>query len=1229
MPFVFALPVLLSAAATIDADSAPERSYANRLTPLFSALPLFATLCLAVMHAAQAADWSPEQVPFSGQASARARGPIYYRCFIRVPDNMTSQAAVDLWSDSAMFSFADFPGRFTVLLNGQKMAEGDSLPAEPRRRFKIPKGILEKKAFNVLALRLDGDAAKTGLRVVPVLHSYHDELLLEGAWEVHPGEPDPADLRAITNQPPRAFFTEANFREASTTLAPNAELVRGERLPPAESLAKMRAPADLAVDLLLSEPLVAQPTHFSFDARGRLWVAQYRQYPYPAGLKMVSRDKYYRSTYDRVPPAPPYHDRGSDIISVHEDTNGDGKFDRYRDVLTGLNLANAVLHGHGGIWVMHTPCLLFYPDADGDDVPDSDPEVRLAGFGLEDTHSIANGLAWGPDGWIYGAQGSTTTSHIRRPGIDAPDAPGVYYESCMVWRYHPDTRAYEIFAEGGGNNFGLEFDAEGRLYSGHNGGETRGWHYVQSGVYLKQSKDAGKFGPPTNPFSFGELPMIKTTNKITRFSHHFAVVEGTALPTNYLGRLFAADPLHRNIVVSERTRAASTFTTADTGFALETDDQAFRPVFVANAPDGAIYVADFYEQYIAHGQNYQGQIDPDSGRIYRLRGKTSTLNTDVNLARKSTRELMATLSHPNKWHRQTAVRLLGERRDPSAREPLQKLLKSAPAAHPALEALWALHQAGGLDAATALSALQHPAAPVRAWAIRLMGDRKRLPEDFAAAVQRLAATEPDAEVRCQIAATARRLAAPQALPLAASIMRRDVDADDPFIPLLCWWTVEGLCDTDRAAVLKLWGAHGTGVPPSAPSPNARAVEAPVGAAQAAAVAEPHLWNAALARQHILPRLMRRFGTKGTRADFLVCAQLLNAAPTEDHRKLLVAGFEDAFEGRAVPSLPDELLAALAESGQGSLLLRVRRGDAAAVREALTLIADSKAKREARLLHARAFGEVHQPAAVPVLVTLAKNDGHLDLRKTALGALTRYDDTSIGTELAGAYTKLPAELQTAAQGLLTSRAAWSIAFLRLIEAGAVKTTNISAEALTRLRQHSEKSVADLTVKLFPKPSALVRSDTRAAVEKIQRVVKAGTGNPYAGEALFAERCASCHQLFHKGGRVGPNLTSYQRDDLSTMLPSILDPNAEIREGYVNYLFETKDGRALSGFIASQDAHVVVLRGFDGEDLSLQRSDILEMKPAGMSLMPEGLLEGLNDQQVRDFFAYLRMPQPISK
>lgn len=142
----------------------------------------------------------------------------------------------------------------------------------------------------------------------------------------------------------------------------------------------------------------------------------------------------------------------------------------------------------------------------------------------------------------YGAQGSTTTSRVTRPGVDAPDFPGVYREACMVWRYHPETKVYEIFAEGGGNAFELDFDSEGWLHSGHNGGETRGFHYMQSALLLKQGIDPGKFGSQANPFTFGFLDAMKTRNPIARFTHATIIADGTALPARYAGRCCASPP---------------------------------------------------------------------------------------------------------------------------------------------------------------------------------------------------------------------------------------------------------------------------------------------------------------------------------------------------------------------------------------------------------------------------------------------------------------------------------------------------------------------------------------------------------------------------------------------------------------------------------------------------------------------------------------------------------------
>ena len=383
------------------------------------------------------------------------------------------------------------------------------------------------------------------------------------------------------------------------------------------------------------------------------------------------------------------------------------------------------------------------------------------------------------------------------------------------------------------------------------------------------------------------------------------------------------------------------------------------------------------------------------------------------------------------------------------------------------------------------------------------------------------------------------------------------------------------------------------------------------------------------KQPILAFLMRRFAAKGSHADYLACARLLEMASADEHRKILMTGFEAAFKGRALPPLPEELVAAMAKSGGGSPLLRVRLGDPAAIEAALKVAADPKGKYEDRLTSATLFGEVKTPKAVPVLLAIAKQEGKVELRKAALTALLLYDEDEIGAQVAASYAALPADVRTAATNLLASRLAWSMAFLKLIESGAVKPADVPVDVATRLRSQEDPHAAALAVKLLPAPKAPPKTARMAEVNRVRKIVEAGASDPYKGEAIFMQRCSTCHTLFFKGGKIGPNLTAYQRDDLGTMLISIIDPSAEIREGYQNFMLKTKDGRILSGFMSDSDAQIVALRGLDGQDVRVPRSNIAALKAMPQSIMPEGLLEGLSDQELRDFFAFLRIPQPITR
>ncbi|MBI3414908.1 MAG: ThuA domain-containing protein [Verrucomicrobia bacterium] len=971
-------------------------------------------------------------------------------------------------------------------------------------------------------------------------------------------------------------------------------------LGPEESLARFKVADDLEIEQVLAEPIVAQPVFLNFDERGRMWVVQYRQYPHPAGLKMMSHDNVWRAVYDKVPPPPPHHFRGEDKITIHEDTDGDGKFDKHTTFVDGLNICTSVERGRGGVWVLNPPYLLFYRDENNDDVPDGDPEVRLAGFGLEDTHSVANSLRWGPDGWLYGAQGSTVTANIFSYGADGKplNAKPIYSQGQNIWRYHPETRRYEVFAEGGGNAFGCEIDSKGRVFSGHNGGNTRGFHY-QQGAYLQKGFE--KHGPLSNPYAFGYFPQMPHDD-VERFTHNFIIYEGGALPVRYEGKLFGVEPLQGRVVYSEITPDKSSFCTRDLGYVVTSEDKWFKPVDIKAGPDGAIYVCDWYDRQVNHYRNHEGQIDKGNGRIYRLKAKQPNAQQYADSARilsrvskASTKELASLLTHPNKWFRQLALRLLADRHDKSLSLDLEEILQRS-GEQTALEALWAMNASGNFDDALAKRLLQIPAASIRAWTVRLLGDANQILPDLAPKLAELAARETDLEVRDQLASTAKRLPANYGLPVIRALLAHSEDVVDNRLPLLLWWAIESKAESDRDSVMAMFNDTG-------------------------------LWDLPLVREHILARLMRRYAMAGTRQDLLSCARLLDRSPNTEVTAKLMSGFEEAFKGRAMTGLPDKLIEAMAKVGGESIILGLRRGDAESVAKALSVIADESADKAKRLRYIQTFGEVKEPRCVPVLLKLV---GSVDARifhKPALTALQQYDELRIGGDVVAAFNQFTNETRTVALTLLASRPAWALQLLQAVDAGQITKAQIPQDVLLKLKRHEGTSIAELIKKHWGQERVATTAEMQQQIDRFAQMVRGGSGSPYEGQKLFMGSCGACHKLFGQGGQIGPDLTTFKRDDLDTMLLSIVNPNAEIREGYENYFVTTKDGRTLSGFLADKDNRVVVLRGIDGENVILPHEQVQEMKAAGLSLMPEGMLGAFEDQQVRDLFAYLRSTQPL--
>lgn len=960
-------------------------------------------------------------------------------------------------------------------------------------------------------------------------------------------------------------------------------------VPAQEAAEEFRTRKDVEVEVVASEPVIGQPLFMSWDHRGRMWVMQYLQYPFPAGLKVVEYDNYLRAVFDKVPEPPPHGVKGKDTITVFEDSNGDGIYDKHKDVITGLNIATSVVVGHGGIWVSNPPYLLFYPDANRDDVPDGDPEVRLSGFGIEDTHSVMSNMKWGPDGWLYGASGSTTTGQVKNPA----NGKMVEWKGQNIWRYHPDTMEFEIYGEGGGNTFSLDIDAKGRVFSGTNHGNTRGMYYPQ-GSYGE--KGWGKHGPLTNPYAFGYFKHMRHEGDDRRFPQAFMIYEGGLFPESWDGKIIAPNSLQNVVYVSQRMPDTSTYRTKDEENLMVTKDRWFRPVFGDVGADGAIYLADWSDTRLSHVYPVDNW-HKESGRIYRVKPKGADLkHQPYDLATAPNAELIALFDSPNRWMRRRAVLELGWRGDKSVLPELEKLV-SADEGQKSLEALWALNLLGGLTEKLAIQWLENQDADVRRWVVRLVGDRRGAGPDLGDKLSELAAKDQNAQVRSQLAASAKRLPASVAIPIVRNLLGRSEDLEDLHMPLMDWWALEAHAEDGSGEIENM-------------------------------VKDGSIWDLPLFKQEMAARLMRRYAMAGGGENFERCARLLKLAPDEEAQKILMTGLQQAFQGATIPQLPPSLTEAMDEyskkAGDSDLVLGVQRGDKEALKKAINVVKDTKADILERTELAKLFGDVGDKSVVAPLLAVLAQDQQSALKRVAMQSLANYDDASIAKTILARYgSSLPAEhnVRSTADRVLASRKDWAKAFLEQVDAWVIKARDIDPDVVQQLKLHNDGTINALVAKHWPDMRAQPAAAKLAEIQRISDLLKNGGGDVGKGEALFAQRCVACHKLFGKGGAVGPDLTGYERGNLEFWLPAIMDPSLEIREGYTNFVVTMKDGRTLIGMIADQNPQAVTLRDPANQLTTLSREQIASLKATPISLMPEGLLMGLKDGELRDLFAYM--------
>lgn len=947
---------------------------------------------------------------------------------------------------------------------------------------------------------------------------------------------------------------------------------------PDVAASKMTPAAGFEVELVACEPIVRQPVAIDFDDRGRLWVMQYLQYPNPAGLKRAKVDRYSRTVYDRVPEPPPRGPKGADRLTILQ-TDGTGKVQQGKDFVGGLNLASGFAFGHGGVFVLQVPYLLFYPDRNGDDVPDDDPDVLLEGFGMEDAHSVANSLTWGPDGWLYGCQGSTVTANIR--GIEFQQG---------VWRYHPITRRFELFCEGGGNSWGLDFDREGNLlYSTNHGGYVL-LHGVQGGYYWKAF---GKHGPLHHPHAYGYFDHVPHRNFVGGHVTVGGIVyRGDSFPTRFRDRYLGADLLGHNVYWNEIEPVGSSFQTQHGGTLLRSNDTWFAPSDVVMGPEGAVYVADWHDSRTAH-PDPDADWDRTNGRIYRIAAKGTRRYAGGEVSKLASGDLVKLLGHRNDWLVRRARRVLADRRDPEVIFTLRELVRTAKDDQLALEALWALYVSGGFTEGFAAEALGHRIPAIRRWAIRFLGDDKKVSPTLAQRLIDLAKEEPHPVVRSQLACTAQRLAAKVALPMVGALLEREEDKNDPHIPLLLWWAVERQVAEARDVVVELVRKE----------------------------------KSQLNREVVLPRLVRRLAVGGTREELIACARLLES---EREQPALLVALEQGLRDRPAESrlvVPGELDRLLTpwwreKTTDADLIhLMMRLGRVEAHRRARELVVDAGVPLALRLRMLQALGELGRQECAADLLRLVGSGESEAVQVAAMDALGRFEDLGLARALLERYGRLSARGRATARRVLLSRRTWANLLVEAVERKRIDAREVSVEELRGVRLHGDRTLEVRVVKLWGRVDAATAEEKLAEVRRLNNDLRAGTGDAVAGKAIYKEKCATCHKLFGEGGTIGPELTHANRHDRQQMLVSIVDPSVVIRKEYLASNVQTTDGRTVTGLLVEDRPGQVTLLTATGEKVQLGRERIETIQESPLSLMPEGLLRDLKPQQLRDLFAYL--------
>lgn len=965
-------------------------------------------------------------------------------------------------------------------------------------------------------------------------------------------------------------------------------LERRNPLSPAEALETFQLAEGFRLEVAASEPNVTDPIAMSFDANGRLYVAEMRGYPFdpPPGGEPAGR------------------------IRLLDDEDGDGVFETARVFADRLHWPSGIACFNGGIFVSAAPDILYLKDTTGDGVADIRRTV-FTGFGTDKSEDIVNNLKWGMDHWIYGttSYNGGTVRHAERAGdrelpLGSDD-----------FRFHPVTEVIEA-TEGTGGDFGNAFDDWGNRFGSNSVNPVI--HAVFPLRHVVDGMEPARLATPILESDRLVFPIsdpepwraarktywsrwVNTTHEMRaqRFpprelalqGHYtggagLGIYRGAAYPAEFHGNAFTPEPAGNLVLRMTVDRAGVTFrarrATAGREFLASTDNW-FRPVNFANGPDGCLYMVDMYREVIEdpsaipdeileHIDFYTGQ---DMGRIYRITPASFERGALPQLGEASAFELVALLDHEDGWWRSTAHRLLFERQVVKASAALRASVRRSQSPRGRLHALWSLAGLGQLDDGTLLAALADAHPAVRQNAVRLSESRLLGSSALSESVASLAADE-DPAVRFQVALAVPGMDRGGGSLLLARILRADPGDE---------WIRAAVLSGARENPLALLGLllH-----------------------EASFLANPDSPGAV---RQLADNVAGRESPDAIRAVLSATSNL-----TGPHGKWLrmaaAAGIASGL-ARAGSSLP-----AMRDSGEHPAL---GAAIAEVLAEAPTVAVDKGSGNLPERTEAiRLLSWAPLEAALSALDALLSPDEPAEIQLAAVRSLSAHGGREVGQILVRGWRSYSPAVRREAVEVLFSRAERLQPFLDALERGTVVPAHLDPARRSALLEHPREEIRVRARQILS--SAEVSSPEEVIREYRSALVT--DGDATRGEAVFERECATCHRLGDKGHEVGPDLIEKASAHREELLVDILDPNRSVQSNFVNYRLDTVDGRVVTGLLAREMPRSVTLRRGEGIEDVVARADISTLTSMGLSLMPEGLEDEIGPAEMADLLSFVQ-------